>query len=248
MSISTWFQRSCQSRVLRDPAARAFILSAYATGESRGEGLFFEHLRELPLSERDRRLVDRHQADEIRHERLLNECLERMGVERQPLPEWLDYVEAVSAEARFPVHDPPRDARGVARGYLMLRAVERRQVERLTMLGDGIEPFDPHAAATVRRIAMDERGHIRVCEVIARALIGAEEAARVADEMEVIEARAFGRFGPRFQAHMLWARVREPSLVDRLFAAVLAARSWFGPLPVRMPAGERKVSTEVAPC
>jgi rubrerythrin len=145
---------------------RRHLLSLAVAAEEGDEAGIFDQLAERVEGERFRRIVERHRDDEVRHARLFRRCLARLGLAPVDLPAELRIVGQVAAEVAGERRVRTRD--DVVASYATLLAIEQRGVEQFPLIAAAFDPVDPETAAVYRRVARDERGHVRYCELIGR--------------------------------------------------------------------------------
>lgn len=157
-------RRSFFARILANPEAHALLMNSLAIGEA-------DSARDL---DRFARLIDdevlsakvyRHFAEETRHARLLGNCLEELGIERQGLPPELDYE---TYATRFGLGIPRSrlddetslDAGELIRFLCGCKAGEERACEEMAGLIADLGDAHPETAAVLREIHGDELRHV----------------------------------------------------------------------------------------
>ncbi|HZS42288.1 MAG TPA: hypothetical protein VFF06_35905, partial [Polyangia bacterium] len=76
MDLRAWMTLRFTKRLLATPEGRAHVLNQIADAESNGENQVFEHILAHVDDPQLRKLIEKHQADEIRHEKLFRACVE----------------------------------------------------------------------------------------------------------------------------------------------------------------------------
>jgi len=177
------------------PEGRQHLLSISVDAEEGDEIGTFEQLADVVDEPELQAIVVRHRDDEARHARLFRDCLARLGLEKQAVPDDLRIIRQI-AELPGARDGAVRTTDDVVATYAMLFAIEERGVEQFPIFAEAFRPFDPTTADTYLRVARDERRHIRYCERIGRhyARDDARWEAAVADA-RVREAVAFTNVG-----------------------------------------------------
>jgi rubrerythrin len=189
--------------VSNDVEALRWFLSMAADEESSGESAVFERIAGR-LDGKLAKLVLRHAEDEVRHEQMLKAAIRTLGVEPVEIPEELRIVPYM-AKAAGDVFEPlVLDDEGVAKAYLLLYAVERRAVERFTMMEEALRPVRPAIADVFARICEDERRHLLYCLAVSRAVVPDEAKwTQIRDRMIEVEAEVFTARTKKVMQHML---------------------------------------------
>jgi hypothetical protein len=182
-------------RLVARPDGRAHLYRELADAEGNGENGVFEHILSQVDDPTLRRLIEKHRADEVRHQQMFLECAARTGVPETPVPDEVKYVERLFKVAGLRDH-VIRDGRGVMEAYLLLQAVEERSIVQFELLAQALAPVDPAGASVVRAIQRDEERHLRYCHAVARRYApDAVTHAETLDRMRRLEARAFADNG-----------------------------------------------------
>jgi rubrerythrin len=178
--------------LLATPAGRAHLLNQVADAESTGEGAIFAHLLAHVVDPKLRHMIERHQADEIRHSALFRECLERTGFQPTPVPSSLRLLYRLDALAGGVMEQPVKDDRDVMLAYMMLLVIEERAVSQFTQFIPAFDVVDPETANVFRSVARDEERHLRYCHAISRRY-STSDAMWEADllRFRTLEARAY---------------------------------------------------------
>lgn len=186
--------RVYRRRILSQPMAKAFSLSAYADAESSGENQVFERALSRCRDERVATLIRRHQADEIRHAAMFERRRDALGLPALPVPSHLKLIDQLSRACGDVLDRPMTTDDDVAAVYALLYVLEERAVEEfdraermLVRLGD------EGTAAVFRDVAADERRHLKYCRAVGLRYDGSPEAfaARV-QAMRAVEAEVYG--------------------------------------------------------
>ncbi len=154
--------------VASTPEGRAHLLNLAAEAEGTDEGRFFDMVM-AKVDEPDlARMVARHNADELLHQRLFREQVVRNGGTPHEVPLELRLLERVDHHACGYLSRDMRSKRDVAIAYLILQAIEERALTQFAMMEEAFRPHDPEAADLFARIARDEARHLKYCQVVAR--------------------------------------------------------------------------------
>ncbi|MGZ3427660.1 MAG: ferritin-like domain-containing protein [Polyangia bacterium] len=191
------------SRLMAQPRGRAFLLSFMANAEESDEGAF-DALAAQAAAPEVQKMVRLHAEDEARHARLLRACLLRNGVEPEPLPAELRYIDRIDrmTGGGFRARFLEAGDLGIMRVYAMLELVEERGVVQFPRIAAALAPHDPQSARVIEEITVDEERHVKYARAITRRY--APDAAtleRTMSEFRAIEARAFDDHGRAFFAH-----------------------------------------------
>jgi hypothetical protein len=203
--------------VARDVDALRFFLNNAADAESNGEGTIFTRVKPY-LDGQIAKLVDRHSADEVRHEAMLEKALHSLGGVRSEVPAELRMVERMG-EAAGNIFD--RELTGpedVAKAYLLLYAVERRAIERFTLMEEALREVYPEIADVFAQIGKDERTHMKYCVAVSKDALPDETAwTKMRDEMVELEATVFTKNSRAFMKHMIDNIFTTMSFPEKLF-------------------------------
>jgi rubrerythrin len=174
---------------------RRYLLSVSVEAEEGDEGHIFDQLADRVDDPRLRRIVARHRDDERRHAQLFGDCLRRLGLERQPVPDELRIVRQV-AEATGGFEQGVGTDEHVVATYALLRAIEVRGVEQYPLIADAFDAVDPVTAEVYRRVVRDERGHVRYCDTIGGRYAGDDATwQRAVADARAVEEAAFAQIG-----------------------------------------------------
>lgn len=165
--METDLRTSFLAQLVASPAGRSHLLSISVDAEEGDEAGIFEQLIELVDDPKLARIVARHRDDEERHARMFRGCLDRLGLDKQTIPDELKIVSQIGTTAGGP--DPEALTRDdVVAIYAMLLAIEERGVEQFPVIAEAFGAVDADTADVYRRVARDERGHTRYCHTIGR--------------------------------------------------------------------------------
>lgn len=156
-------------RLLATPGGRAHVLNQIADAEANGENQVFEHVLRHVDDPQLRKMVEKHQADEIRHEQLFRACVSRTGVDPAPVPAELKLIdrldEAVGGFFAQPIDGP----RGVMEAYLILQVIEERAITQFAVFEKVFRELgDTLTADTFAEVARDEARHLKYCHAISK--------------------------------------------------------------------------------
>lgn len=155
-------------RLFASRRGRAFMLGFMADAEDSDEGGVFDTLLERVPDPLLHRMIRIHRDDEIRHARILRECVARQGIIPDAVPEALRVVPFIerslgSVAERF------LDRRaGVMEAYVFLQVLEERAVLQFPRLANAMRKYDPASAAVIDEIAEDERRHVKYAKAISK--------------------------------------------------------------------------------
>jgi rubrerythrin len=192
MDLREWLTLRFTRRLLSTPEGRAHVLNQIADAESNGENQVFEHVLAHVDDPQLRKMIEKHQADEIRHEQLFRVCVERTGVNPGPVPPHLKLIDrldrAVGGFFAVPIDGP----RGVMEAYVMLQVVEERAVSQFKIFEEAFREIDPETADVFVAVAKDEERHLKYCHAISKRY-APDEATRLAtlEKYRQLEAKAF---------------------------------------------------------
>jgi len=178
-------------RLVRSPEGRAHLLSQLAEAESSGEARIFDQALARVDDPELARMIEKHRADELRHEALFRDRLARTGATAE-VPRELRLIDRIDAALGGFLARPIASAHGVMEAYVLLQVVEERAVTQMPLLAQALREVDPGSAATLDAVLADEERHLKYCRAISRRYAAGEEelAAALAGFREV-EARAF---------------------------------------------------------
>jgi rubrerythrin len=179
-------------RLVASPEGRAHVLATCADAESSDEGAVFDRLLAHVDDEELRRLVKRHQEDEIRHAAMFRECLARTGVPEPTVPDHLKLLKRIDRLLGGVMDEPIESREDVMRAYLLLQVIEERATTQFPIHVKAYKKVDPKTAAVVEQIAKDEERHLKYCRAIARRYAPSEDAMREElRRLREVEGRAF---------------------------------------------------------
>lgn len=183
------------TRLVAIPLGRQHMLSISVDAEDGDEGGIFEQLADCVDDPKLRRIVERHRDDETRHAQLFRECLHRLGLEKQSIPDELRIIHQIAAQTGG-VERGVHTASDIVVTYAMLLAIEERGVEQFPRIAEAFRTVDPETADVYLRVARDERGHMRYCETIGRHYAGDDATWKQAlDAARTVEEAAFLQVG-----------------------------------------------------
>ncbi len=196
MTIRDRLSMAFMKRVIATPEGRNHILRELADAEGNGENGFFETILAKVDDANLRQVIQKHKADELRHEQMFLECAERTGIAAEPLPDSVKYVERIFQTVGF-YEKPIETHEDIMRAYLLLQAVEERSVVQFKLMEQVFrEAGDVITAQVFVAIGKDEERHIKYCQAVAKRY--APDAAmhkKALVEMRELEARAFSDNG-----------------------------------------------------
>jgi rubrerythrin len=178
-------------QLVATPAGRAHVLSISVEAEEGDEGGVFDRVAEIVNDPKLRRIVEVHRDDEVRHAQLFRDCLSRLDLELQPVPDELRIIPRIAAGAGGLITGLSTTA-DVVNIYAVLHAIEERGVEQFPLIADAFRAVDPETADTYLRVTRDERGHVRYCEQIGRHYSADDRAwEQLVDRARAVEQTAF---------------------------------------------------------
>ena len=229
-NLSLALTRRFMASVVRDDDALRFFLNNASDAESNGEGAIFERVKPF-LEPKLQKLVDTHAADEVRHAKLLADELVRLGGTLSEPPAELRMVERAGEAAGDLWNKPVEGPVDVARAYLLLYAIERRAIERFTLMEEALRGAGrTQTAELFASIAKDEARHLRYCVVVSRAMVPDESAwEAMRDEMVEVEAKSFTQNSHRFMNALLGGVFKTMGFWRRAFwKDLVALNAWMG--------------------
>jgi rubrerythrin len=195
MTIRDRLSMAFMKRLIGTPEGRAHILRQLADAEGNGENGFFEMVLAKVNDAGLRQLIQKHKADELRHEQMFLDCANRLSAAAEPIPDSVKYVERVFDAVGF--RDQPIESdEDIMNAYLLLQAVEERSVVQFALFERVFRELDVETAQVFVAIGKDEERHIKYCQAIARRY--APDAAthnKALARMRELEARAFAENG-----------------------------------------------------
>jgi hypothetical protein len=192
--------------VLATPGGRAHVLNQLADAEGNGENGFFEHILAHVDDPQLRKMIAKHQADELRHERLFREAVARTGLDPGVVPQHLKLIERLDAAAGGFFAQPIVDDRGVMEAYCMLQVVEERAVTQMPLFEAAFRSIDPETASVFAVVARDENVHLKYCHAISKRYAPDELTRRKSlQRYRELEAKCFQENG-RANAEYLFSR------------------------------------------
>jgi rubrerythrin len=199
------------------PRGRAMLLTHCAEAENSGENRLFDRLADRVNDPDLHRLIQRHQADELRHARLFEACAERTGVPLRPVPENLRIIDRLDVRLGGVFERPIVSDLEVMEAYLLLQVLEERAVTQFPLFEQAFAGIDPETAAVFAEVARDEARHLKYCHAISRRY-APDEALRVATlrRFREAEAEAFATNSRATMAYSLGNGLVDVSVLERL--------------------------------
>src|SRR5260221_2414676 len=198
-------RRAFFRRLVSTPEGRAHVLNLMINAEEGDEAGVCDQLQRVVDAPKTRKVIARHQADEREPASLYRACLERNGVEPEPVPHELMIIRrvALAAGGAFAAGAGGQSAEGiatredVANTYALLLAIEERGVQQFPLIGQEFRRIgDRETADTFDRVAKDEARHTRYCHAIGRRYAADDRAwDRAVERYRAIEDRAFKQGG-----------------------------------------------------
>ena len=202
-------------RLISTKEGRAHLLNQLADAESNGENQVFEHVLAHVDDPRLRKMIEKHQADELRHAELFRAAVARTGVVPGPVPAHLKLIDRLDKAVGGFFAQPIEGPRGVMEAYLMLQVVEERACAQFAVFERAFrEAGDGETADVFAEIARDEERHLKYCHAISKRYAPDEVTRQVTlEKFRTLEAECFAE---NSRANM-----------DYTFA-----RNWFGGGPI----------------
>jgi rubrerythrin len=156
------------SHLLATPKGRAYVLNQVAEAESSSEGDFFErtlrHVEDPALQ----KMIEKHQADEVRHAALFSARKVAQGVDPGTIPDELRFIDRLDRNLGGFFQRPIESGRDVMEVYTLLQAIEERAVTQFAVMEKGFREVDPDTADVFAEVSKDEERHLKYCQAIAR--------------------------------------------------------------------------------
>jgi rubrerythrin len=229
MNLTEQINHRFLSLLLSTPEGRAHFLSQAAEAESNGEGGVFDRLLAKVDDPEIRRLVGRHQADEVRHAALFTERLAQTGVTPEPVPAHLQLIDRLDEALGKPMDMPMKSRRDVMEAYLLLQVVEERGVTQYGLMEPVLRIHDPATADLLVEIIRDEARHLKYCRAIARRY-APDEATLTASLLRYrrIEAQVYAEHGRANMRYLLEKKILRMGALEtlgwRAISALMAVR------------------------
>jgi hypothetical protein len=223
--------------LLATPRGRAHVLNQIAEAESSGEAQVFEQALARVDDPQLARMIEKHQADEVRHAALFRGCIERTGVDPGPVPSHLRVMDRIDRALGGFLARPIADARGVMEAYVLLQVVEERALDQFELLEQGFRAAgDTASADTFALVARDEERHLRYCHAISRRYAPSDAVRRdTLARYRRIEARAFADNSLANMRHTLERGMLPGGLTGAAWRAVAALQEAAWVLPGAAP-------------
>ena len=138
------------------------------------------------------RVVRKHHEDEVRHNRMLLACVERIGVDPGPVPEDFRIGHRLDALLGGFTAQLQAGERGVMEAYALLLVLEERAVKEFPLLIQALERVDPKSASVLREVVADEARHVKYARAICERYAPDEGTLACAlERLREVENRAF---------------------------------------------------------
>lgn len=208
--------------LLATPEGRAHVLSLMVSAEEGDEAGVFDRLIERMDDPKLKKVIEAHQADEVRHAGMYRACLARHGLcEERDIPDELQVIKVIADQAggEFARGDAGAiDGReSVMETYALLLAIEERGVQQFPLIGAEFRRLGDHETADVfDAVARDERGHVKSCRTLGRRY-AADDASweRAVERYRAVERRAFDFVGVATLKHAMNRGLVRRGLVAR---------------------------------
>jgi rubrerythrin len=174
------------------------------------------------------KMIEKHAADEDRHEQQFRECATRAGAPSLPVPDELKLLMRLDKAAGNLMSKPIEGDRGVMEAYVMLQVIEERAITQFKVFEQAFREIDPATADTFAVVRRDEERHLKYCHAIAKQYSPDEET-RVATlaRFRKLERKAFAensRANMRYSmARGYWKGGGVEKFVWRLVADILVS-------------------------
>jgi rubrerythrin len=155
-------------RLVATPKGRAHLLNQLADAESNGEADLFNRALAQVDDPSLRKMIEKHQSDEIRHAELFSARRDATGVRTRAVPPHLKLLDRINAAADGILDEPIADRAGVMRAYLMLQVLEERAMRQFPVFEAAFREVDPETADVLVEIMADEERHLKYCQAIAK--------------------------------------------------------------------------------
>ncbi len=228
MTISERINLSFLRRLLATPGGRAHLLTQVSDAEGSDEARIFEKVLAHVDDARLAKMIEKHAADEDRHEQQFRECASRAGAPSLPVPEELKLLTRLDKAVGNMMTKPIQGARGVMEAYLLLQVIEERAITQFKVFEQAFREIDPATADTFAAVRRDEERHLKYCHAIARQYApDAETHATTLARFRKLERKAFAensRANMRHSmAHGYWEGNAVEKLLWRAVAGVVVA-------------------------
>lgn len=203
MSFLDFVDGKVRQQIWTQDSAKAYVLSSYADAEGSGENKVFERALARADDPKLKRMIAKHSADEVRHEAMLTDRREALGLPLHRVPARMKTIDLLSDEAGG-VLDLPMDCDAhIAEVYALLLVIEERALTEFPKSARIARLVgDEQTAAIFDEIAADEALHLKYCWAVGTRYGGEGFEARV-DELRLLEARVYGRNSRNIALHLL---------------------------------------------
>jgi len=147
-----------------------FMISQLVETEAmaNGEGNMFPRLLDYVDEPRLHGLIQRHYDDEVRHEGLYRDVIQRID-SNVDAPQDIMVMRLLESMTRSFTDDPVTCDRDVFESYLFIQALEEQAEIDLPLLAGVFDSIDPVIAEVIRSVARDEKKHVRWCDPVVEA-------------------------------------------------------------------------------
>lgn len=220
--------------IFEQPDCKAFALSSYADAEASGEGQVFTQALKRVEDPKLQRLIEQHQADELRHAALLVARREALGLSEHAIPDALRMIDRLSDAAGGILKSEMTSDADVAAAYTLLYVVEERAMDEFRRASAALrDAGDEETAQLFDVIARDEARHLRYCDAIARRY-SADFDGELA-RMRALERSVYGAQSRAWTWHILSnGLLKLPTALGALVKGMLKVTEWFT-LPAMAP-------------
>lgn len=166
-----WFMEKLAST----PQGRHHVLSQVADAEAAGEGRIFEQTLGRVDDAKLQRMIQRHQADEIRHSELFFARVDATGIPRAPVPPALQHLDRLDAMLGGVLERDITTREGVMEAYVLLQVIEERAITQFAKMREAFALHDPETAAVFDVVQKDEERHLLYCHAVSKKYAPSEE-------------------------------------------------------------------------
>jgi len=179
------------------------------------------------------KMIQKHQADEVRHAQLYSDAAKKTGIPMRPVPDHLKLIDRLDRLMGGFLSRPIVDKKGVMEAYVLLQVIEERGITQFHLLERGFREVDAEVADLIASIAQDEERHLRYCLAISRRYAPDEATLRsTLRRFRDLEARAFAENSQALMDYAIGHKLFNGGPLARIFFQTvqkLASRS--GQLP-----------------